>query len=41
MWKMNMDYSHKLSGRDQNTEQIHLITQRGILFVSLQVQGKY
>lgn len=40
--KINMDYSHKLRGtEDPNTEQTHLVTQRGVLFVSLQVQGKH
>lgn len=38
-----MDYSGgKLRGKEeQNTGQIHLVAQHGVLFVSLQVQGKH
>lgn len=42
MWKIDMDYSHKLRGKKaQNTMQIHPVTQHDVLFASLQVQGKY
>lgn len=43
MWKIDMDYSGgKLRGKEeQNTGQIHLVAQHGVLFVSLQVQGNH
>lgn len=43
MWKIDMDYSggKRREKEEQNTGQIHLVAQHGVLFVSLQVQGKH